>query len=145
MSSDCFSGPQVWEQWWPQTEINIVRDTHIYLFQGKQYSYDAPYSACYLAKSHSTAINPVFIGEWSIQAATMNHVGDDTRKIFFQTQLRAYLSMLAGGAFWNGKHDGTVVVGDDGSKQPSYWSWEVLDKDGIVPKAGETIVAVTCE
>ena len=145
MFSDGFSGPQVWEQWWPQTDINIVWDTHIYFFQDKQYSWDAPYSACYLAKSYATAINPVFIGEWSIQAGTLNRADDGSRKIFFQTQLQAYLGMLAGGAFWNGKHDGTVVVGDDGSKQPSYWSWEVLAKEGIIPKAGETVVAATCD
>jgi hypothetical protein len=97
-----------------------VLDTHIYFFQGKQYSFDASYSASYLAKSYAKAINAVFIGEWSIQAGTLNHVGDDTRKLFFQTQLQAYTGMLAGGAFWNAKHAGENVVGDDGSKQPIY-------------------------
>jgi hypothetical protein len=145
MFSDGFSGEQIWEQWWPQTNLNIVWDTHIYFFSGGAYTYDAPYSACYLAKSYAKAINPVFIGEWSIQAGTMNHVGDDTRKLFFQTQLQAYMGMLAGGAFWNAKHNGTGVVGDDGSKQPSYWSWSQLASDGIVPKAGDTVLAATCE
>lgn len=145
MFSDGFSGEQIWEQWWPQTNLNIVWDTHIYFFSGGAYAYDAPYSACYLAKSYAKAINPVFIGEWSIQAGTMNHVGDDTRKLFFQTQLQAYMGMLAGGAFWNAKHNGTSVVGDDGSKQPSYWSWSQLASEGIVPKAGDTVLAATCE
>jgi hypothetical protein len=145
MFSDGFSGEHVWEQWWSRTDLNIVWDTHIYFFQDKQYSYDAPYSACYLAKSYATAINPVFIGEWSIQAGTMNHIGDNQRKLFFQTQLQAYLGMLAGGAFWSAKHNGTNVVGDDGSKQPMYWSWEQLASEGIVPKAGETITAATCD
>lgn len=47
---------------------------------------------------------------WSIQAGTMNHVGDDTQKLFFQTQLQACTGMPAGGAFCNGKRNGTNVV-----------------------------------
>jgi hypothetical protein len=87
----------------------------------------------------------VFIGEWSIQAGTLNHVGDGTRKLMFQTQLQAYTGMLAGGAFWNAKHAGTNVVGDDGSKQPMYRSWEQLASEGIVPKAGEELTVATCD
>lgn len=144
MFSDGFAGEQIWEQWWGRTDLNIVWDTHIYFFTSPDYSYDSGYSACYLAKSYSTAINPVFIGEWSIQAGTMNHVGDDTRKMFFQSQLQAYMTMLNGGAFWNAKHNGTNVVGTDGSVQRDYWSWEQLASEGIVPKAGETVSAVNC-
>ncbi|KAJ4335636.1 hypothetical protein N0V95_008850 [Ascochyta clinopodiicola] len=144
MFSDGFAGEQAWEKWWSRTDLNIVWDSHIYFFSGGSYSYDAPYSACYLAKSYATAINPVFIGEWSIQAGTLNHVGDDARKIFFQTQLQAYMTSLAGGAFWNGKHNGTGIVGDDGSKQPEYWSWQQLASEGIVPKPGDAVVAASC-
>jgi aryl-phospho-beta-D-glucosidase BglC (GH1 family) len=145
MFSDGFSGPQIWEQWWPQTNLNIVWDTHIYFFSGGAYAYDSVYSACYLAKSYVSAVNPVFIGEWSIQAGAFNQVAGETRKLFFQTQLQAYLSKLAGGAFWNAKHNGTGVVGDDGSLQPMYWSWTQLASEGIVPKSGDTVVAATCE
>lgn len=144
MLSDGIAGPQIWEQWWGRTDLNIVWDTHIYFFQDKAYSWDAPYSACYLTKSYSTAINPVFIGEWSIQAGTMNHVGDNQRKLSYQTQLQAYTTMLAGGAFWNAKHKSTLVVGDDGSQQFMYWSWEQLASQGIAPRPGEKIEAATC-
>jgi aryl-phospho-beta-D-glucosidase BglC (GH1 family) len=144
MLSDGFAGEKAWEQWWPRTDLNIVWDSHIYFFQDKAYSYDAPYSACYLAKSYAEAINPVFIGEWSIQAGTMNHLGDNSRKMLFQTQLQAYTGMLAGGAFWNAKHKGPNVVGDDGSQQYFYWSWEQLASEGIVPKAGEVLDVATC-
>jgi hypothetical protein len=89
MFSDGFSGPQIWEQWWPQTNLNIVWDTHIYFFRGGAYAYDAVYSACYLAKSYVSAVNPVFVGEWSIQAGAFNYVGGDTRKLFFQMQFAA--------------------------------------------------------
>jgi hypothetical protein len=120
MLSDGFAGEKAWEQWWPRTDLNIVWDSHIYFF------------------------HPVFIGEWSIQAGTMNHLGDNTRKMLFQTQLQAYTGMLAGGAFWNAKHKGPNVVGDDGSQQYFYWSWEQLASEGIVPKAGEVLDVATC-
>ncbi|KAK5715661.1 hypothetical protein LTR17_016730 [Elasticomyces elasticus] len=139
MFSDGFSGPQTWDQWWANSTQNIVFDTHIYFFTGGSYSYDAPYGACYLAKSYQVATNPVFIGEWSIQASEFNHAGDDTRKVFFDSQFSAYTTFLNGGAFWNGKHNGTNIVGDDGTDQTFYWSWQKLASEGIVPKAGETV------
>lgn len=144
MLSDGFSGAQTWKKWWSRTDLNIVWDTHIYFFQDKAYTYDAPYSACYLTKSYSTAINPVFIGEWSVQAGPMNNIADDSRKLLFRSQLQAYTGMLAGGAFWNAKHNSTLVVGDDGSQQYMYWSWEQLASEGIVPRPGEKVEAVTC-
>ena len=41
--------------------------------------------------------------------------------------------------FWNGKHDGDAIVGEDGSEQKYYWSWELLAQEGIVPRPGEVI------
>jgi hypothetical protein len=63
-----FIGPQTWDPYWTNVDPYIVIDTHIYFFVGGSYSYDAAYSACYLAKSYQNASNPTFIGEWSIQA-----------------------------------------------------------------------------
>lgn len=144
MFSDGFAGPQIWDQWWANSTQNIVFDTHIYFFSGGSYSYDAPYAACYLAKSYQVATNPVFIGEWSIQAGTFNMVAGDTRKNFFQAQFAAYQTFLQGSSFWNGKHNGTVVVGNDGSTQKEYWSWEQLASEGIVPKPGADLSAYAC-
>ena len=139
MLSDGFIGPQTWDPYWANSTQNIVFDTHIYFFTSGAYSYDAAYGACYLAKSYQVATNPVFIGEWSIQATAFNHLGDNTRKDFFQSQVSAYQTFLNGGSFWNGKHNGTEVVGTDGSMQPYYWSWEVLASEGIVPRPGATL------
>jgi aryl-phospho-beta-D-glucosidase BglC (GH1 family) len=141
MLSDGFSGPQTWDQWWANTP-NIVIDTHIYFFQsGGGYSFDAAYSGCYLAQSYQVATNPVFIGEWSIQAAELNNIKDDSRKKLFQSQYSAYMTYLNGGAFWNAKHFGTNIVGDDNSTQEYYWSWEQIAKDGIALKPGEELTA----
>ncbi|KAI0470489.1 glycoside hydrolase superfamily [Xylariaceae sp. FL0804] len=140
MLSDGFAGPQTWDQWWANSTQNIVFDTHIYFFQsGGGYSFDAAYSGCYLAQSYQAATNPVFIGEWSIQAAGFNTINGTAREQLFRSQFSAYTTFLNGGAFWNGKHNGTNVVGDDNSTQPYYWSWEVLADEGIVPKKGETV------
>jgi aryl-phospho-beta-D-glucosidase BglC (GH1 family) len=147
MLADGFVGPQTWEKFprWVHNKENIVFDAHIYFFTGGSYSYDAPYSACYLAKSYQVATNPVFIGEWSIQASNFNSADVQQRKLFFQSQFNAYNTYLSGGAVWNGKHRGAVVVGDDGSKQPEYWGWQTMAAEGVVPKVGEELIAATCE
>jgi hypothetical protein len=44
--------------------------------------------------------------------------------------------------FWNGKHDGDAIVGDDGSAQKYYWSWELLASEGIVPRPGDKLEAL---
>jgi hypothetical protein len=44
--------------------------------------------------------------------------------------------------FWNGKHDGDTIVGDDGSAQKYYWSWEILASEGIVPRPGDKLEAL---
>jgi aryl-phospho-beta-D-glucosidase BglC (GH1 family) len=137
--SDGFIGPQTWNPYWTDVDPYIVIDTHIYFFVGGSYSYDAAYGACYLAKSYVNASNPVFIGEWSIQATLHNHLGDNTRRDFYHGQFQAYNSYLNGGMFWNGKHDGDAIVGEDGSEQKNYWSWEILAQDGIVPRPGDQL------
>jgi aryl-phospho-beta-D-glucosidase BglC (GH1 family) len=140
--SDGFIGPQTWNRYWTNVDAHIVFDTHIYFFVGGSYSYDAAYGACYLAKSYTSSANPVFIGEWSIQATSFNHLGDNTRQDFYRAQLQAYTSYLNGGMFWNGKHDGNAIVGDDGSEQKYYWSWEILASEGIVPRPGDKLEAL---
>lgn len=137
--SDGFIGPQTWDPYWTNVDPYIVIDTHIYFFVGGSYSYDAAYGACYLAKSYQNASNPTFIGEWSIQATNFNHLGDNTRRDFYRSQLQAYTQYLSGGMFWNGKHDGDAIVGDDGSAQKYYWSWEILASEGIVPRPGDKL------
>ncbi|KAM0705899.1 hypothetical protein Q7P35_007259 [Cladosporium inversicolor] len=137
--SDGFIGPQTWNPYWNNADPYIVIDTHIYFFVGGSYSYDAAYGANYLAKSYGASTNPVFIVEWSIQATLHNHLGDNTRRDFYRGQFQAYSKYLNGGMFWNGKHAGDAVVGEDGSQQKYYWSWEILASEGIVPKPGDQI------
>lgn len=71
-----------------------------------------------------------------------NHLGDNTRRDFYRSQLQAYTQYLSGGMFWNGKHDGDAIVGDDGSAQKYYWSWEILASEGIVPRPGDKLEAL---
>ncbi|CAD0089800.1 unnamed protein product [Aureobasidium vineae] len=137
--ADGFIGPQTWDPYWTNVDDHLVIDTHIYFFVGGSYSYDAAYGACYLAKSYQNASNPTFIGEWSIQATNFNHLGDNTRRDFYRSQLQAYSQYLQGGMFWNGKHDGDAIVGDDGSAQKYYWSWEILASEGVVPHPGDKL------
>ncbi|KAF4963113.1 hypothetical protein FSARC_8826 [Fusarium sarcochroum] len=145
MLSDGFAGPNIWDQWWANSKQNIVFDTHIYYFIGGSYPQTAPYEACYLAKSYENATNPVFIGEWSIQATSFNSKDVATRKNFFYSQAAAYEKYLNGGTFWSGKHFGTNVIGDkDGSTQESYWSFTQLIKDGVIVKRGQEGKVVQC-
>lgn len=62
----------------------------------------------------------------------------------FQPQWNAFRTFLQGGSFWNGKHHGVAVVGDDGSTQPYYWSWQQFASEGIVPKVGDNLTVFTC-
>ena len=144
MLSDGFAGPQVWEPFWANSKQNIVFDTHIYFFSQGTYAYDAPYDACYLAKSYQNATNPVFIGEWSIQASKYNSGDVATRSLFYNSQMAAYMKFLHGGSFWNAKHFGNVVVGTDGSDQTYYWSWEKLAQQGVVVKSGVSVDTTSC-
>ncbi|KAL2065911.1 hypothetical protein VTL71DRAFT_3581 [Oculimacula yallundae] len=144
MLSDGFAGPQIWEPVWANSNQNIVIDTHIYFFSQGTYAYDAPYDACYLAKSYQVSTNPVFIGEWSIQASKFNSGDVPTRSLFYNSQLAAYLKFLAGGSFWNAKHFGDVIVGTDGTDQSNFWSWEKLAQQGVVVKAGVPVDTATC-
>ncbi|KAG4420188.1 hypothetical protein IFR04_006664 [Cadophora malorum] len=117
MLADGFAGRQVWEPFWGNSNQNIVFNTRIYFFSQGTYAYDAPYDACYLAKSYQNATYPVFIGEWSIQDSKYNSGDVASRSLFYNSQLAAYMKFLHGGSFWNAKHFGSVVVGTDGTDQ----------------------------
>ncbi|KAH9890241.1 glycoside hydrolase superfamily [Xylariomycetidae sp. FL2044] len=145
MLSDGFSGEQAWEKYWGNSQANLVFDTHIYFFSGSTYSYSGPYDACYLAKSYSNTTLPVFIGEWSIQAAAFNTGDVEQRALFYQTQFDAYIKYVHGGAFWNGKHAGPNVVGDDGTDQTYYWSFQKMASQGVIKKPGEQTNTITCD
>ncbi|KAH9897500.1 glycoside hydrolase superfamily [Xylariomycetidae sp. FL2044] len=144
MLSDGFSGQPAWNEWWADNTQNIVFDTHIYFFVGGSYGAYAYYDACYLAKSYAEHTQPVFLGEWSIQATVMNTGDVDIRSLFYYTQLDAYVKYLSGGAMWNGKHFGTDIVGDDGTDQSWYWGWSKMASQGVVKKPGETYTTYEC-
>jgi hypothetical protein len=78
------------------------------------------------------------------EAQNFNHLGDNTRRDFYRSQLQAYTQYLSGGMFWNGKHDGDAIVGDDGPVQKYYWSWELLASEGIVPRPGNKLESLCC-
>ncbi|KAH9224688.1 hypothetical protein DL95DRAFT_473290 [Leptodontidium sp. 2 PMI_412] len=101
---------------------NIVSDAHNYFPSQGTYTYEV----CNLAKPYQNATNPVFIGEWSIQASKFNTGDVKTRSLFYNSQLAAQMKFLQGRAFWNAKHFGNVVVGTDSTDQSFYWSWQKL-------------------
>ncbi|KAG9662766.1 putative glycerophosphodiester phosphodiesterase, partial [Aureobasidium melanogenum] len=78
---------------------HLVIDTHIYFFTGGAYSFDAAYGACYLAKSYQNASNPTLIGEWSIQATSFNHLGDNNRRDFPPVSCKHTLTIRAAKRF----------------------------------------------
>ncbi|KAI1864409.1 uncharacterized protein JN550_008966 [Neoarthrinium moseri] len=145
MLSDGFAGPLMWEEWWGTNTENIVFDTHIYYFIGGSYGFAAQYDSCYSAKVWESHKQPVFIGEWSIQATMGNSADFDQRSLFYYSQWDAYNTYMSGGAFWNGKHMGTNVIGDDSTDQSYYWSFQKLASQGVIKKLGETYTAYTCE
>ncbi|KAF5971501.1 triacylglycerol lipase II precursor [Fusarium coicis] len=79
---------------------------------------------------------PVFVGEWSIQAATKNTFASRARNL--NTGLKAWAAYTQGSAYWTWKFFGIVPVDGEGT-QGNYWNYSGFVKMGVItPPSGAT-------
>ncbi|KAG5787746.1 hypothetical protein H9Q69_013190 [Fusarium xylarioides] len=120
--------------------INLVFDVHDYYFAGRPTtSQNLGEFICSDAKSTVSTASPkflVFVGEWSIQAASNNTFASRARNI--NTGLKAWAAYTQGSAYWTWKFFGNEPVDGKGT-QGDYWNYSDFVKMGIVnPSSGAT-------
>ncbi|SPJ86925.1 uncharacterized protein FTOL_11950 [Fusarium torulosum] len=121
---------------------NLVFDVHDYYFAGRPTtSQNLPEFICIDAKNtvSTTSLKfPVFIGEWSIQAASNNTFASRARNL--NTGLKAWATYTRGSAYWTWKFFGNEPVNGEGT-QGDYWNYSDFVKMGLInPSSG-----VSCE
>ncbi|OAL49792.1 endo-beta-1,3-glucanase [Pyrenochaeta sp. DS3sAY3a] len=130
MLQDSFKGEEYWATRLPGT-ANVVIDTHIYYFAGRQCS---PESALPLivqdAKgAQKTGTFPVVIGEWSIETEFKNDLS--LRKELYESGRAAFNQYTQGNIYWSARVDSDAKVSGEGGKR-EYWSFLDMIKDGVV-------------
>jgi hypothetical protein len=134
-----FQGSFKGEAYWSPSfdaKSNLVFDVHNYYFAGRPAtSANLPSLLCSDAKSSAgDGKFPVFVGEWSIQAATRNTLA--SRPTNLNTGVAAWKQYTRGSAYWTYKFFGNVPVDGEGV-QGDYWSYSEFIKDGFIePLAG---------
>jgi len=109
----------------------LVFDVHNYYFAGRPAtSANLPMWFCIDAQNAAgDGKFPVFVGEWSIQAA-----GDNTfasRAGNLNTGIKVWDQYTRGSAYWTYKFSGNVPVAGEGV-QGDYWSYEKFIDMGII-------------
>ncbi|KAF5011903.1 hypothetical protein FDECE_2036 [Fusarium decemcellulare] len=113
------------EYWSPKFEqgANIVFDVHNYYFAGRPTTFaNVPTFICSDAKaSKGDGKFPVFVGEWSIQAAQNNTFASRSKNL--NTGIAAWAKYTRGSAYWTYRFYGNASVNGEGT-QGDYWSYE---------------------
>ncbi|KAL4924017.1 glycoside hydrolase [Aspergillus undulatus] len=130
MLQDCFLSEEHWSPYFP-SGTNLVIDQHVYYFAASGvYSQWANGAICGQASVlPGDGKIPVFVGEWALQTLYSNSF--DNRRNLFETQRFAWGKYVAGGAFWNIKHNSSALVDGQGM-QRDYWSFETLLDEGVI-------------
>ncbi|KAL4883006.1 glycoside hydrolase superfamily [Aspergillus karnatakaensis] len=130
MLQDNFLSEEHWSPYFP-AGTNLVIDQHVYYFAASGvYSQWANGAICGQASVLSgDGKFPVFVGEWALQTLYNNQF--EERQALFETQRYAWMLYAQGGAFWNIKHNSSVVVDGQGM-QRDYWSFMDLLEEGVV-------------
>jgi hypothetical protein len=125
-----FRGEAFWSQYF-EAGTPIVFDVHNYYFAGRpSTSENVPEMICQDAKySAGDGKFPIFIGEWSIQAAQENTFA--SRGVNLNTGLRVWAKFATGSAYWTYRFSGNVPVEGEGV-QGDYWSYEKFIDMGII-------------
>jgi aryl-phospho-beta-D-glucosidase BglC (GH1 family) len=130
MFQGSFRGEPYWSSSFPTT-TNLVFDVHNYYFAGRPTT-SATVSADICADAQLSAGDakfPVFIGEWSIQAASANTLA--SRRKNLNTGLYAFAKYTKGSAYWTARFYGNVKVDGEGV-QGDYWNYEEFVRLGYV-------------
>jgi aryl-phospho-beta-D-glucosidase BglC (GH1 family) len=125
-----FKGEEFWSPHFDKT-TPIVFDVHNYYFAGRPTTSDnVSQFICTDAKSSvGDGKFPVFIGEWSIQAASNNTFSSRAENL--NTGLRTWQKYTRGSAYWTYRFFGNVPVNGEGV-QGDYWSYEKFIGLGII-------------
>ncbi|KAH6847212.1 glycoside hydrolase superfamily [Chaetomium sp. MPI-CAGE-AT-0009] len=109
----------------------LVFDVHNYYFAGRPTtSANVPQFMCADARaSAGDGKFPVFVGEWSVQAASNNTLA--SREANLNAGLRAWEQYTRGSAYWTYRFSGNVPVDGEGV-QGDYWSYETFIGMGII-------------
>ncbi|CAH0025083.1 unnamed protein product [Clonostachys rhizophaga] len=93
---------------------------HNYYFAGSPTtSANLPQFLCQDAQNAVDDRFPVFVGEWSIEAASNNTLVSRPRNL--NTGLKAWAQYTRGSSFWTWKFRGNVPVNGEGT-QAKYWN-----------------------
>jgi hypothetical protein len=121
------------EYWSPHFDVStpLVFDMHNYYFAGRPTT-SANVAQFMCADARASAGDgkfPVFVGEWSVQAAGTNTLS--SRGANLNTGLRAWEEYTRGSAYWTYRFFGNVPVDGEGV-QGDYWSYETFIELGMV-------------
>ncbi|KAL1652728.1 hypothetical protein SLS61_004710 [Didymella pomorum] len=130
MFQGSFKGEAFWSSRFP-ANTNLVFDVHNYYFAGRNTDSDTlTTDICSDAKaSAGDGKFPVFIGEWSIEAAADNKFTNRAKNL--NTGLFAFGKFTQGSAYWTAKFFGNVPVAGEGV-QGDYWNYSAFIDTGII-------------
>ncbi|KAH8201598.1 hypothetical protein TruAng_004204 [Truncatella angustata] len=110
---------------------NLVFDTHNYYFAGRPTT--SANIGSYICSDAKTSASdgkfPVFIGEWSIQAASNNTLM--SREVNLNKGLYAWAKYTQGSAPWTTRMYGYAAVSGEGT-QSDYWNFEYFLNLGFI-------------
>ncbi|KAJ5476714.1 hypothetical protein N7475_002443 [Penicillium sp. IBT 31633x] len=136
MFQDSFKGEEYWSGNFSPSD-NIVFDVHNYYFEGRNTtSLNEPSFICTDAEANpGDGRFPVFVGEWSIQAAYNNSLA--LREQNLNVGLYAFYEYAQGASYWTWKFSGNATVDGQGT-QADYWNYEAfVDEGWIHPSASD--------
>ncbi|KAL2817867.1 glycoside hydrolase superfamily [Aspergillus granulosus] len=123
-----FKLPEYWTDGFSRGD-NIVFDMHNYYFEGRNTSSEnlPEYILSDAQAKSGDGSFPVFVGEWSIQAAYNNSFALRERNL--KAGLEAWEEYTQGSCYWTAKFEGNGTINGEGS-QKDYWSFERFIKEG---------------
>ncbi|KAL2872153.1 glycoside hydrolase superfamily [Aspergillus lucknowensis] len=112
-------------------DANLVFDMHNYYFEGRETSSEnlPGYILSDAMMKCGDGTFPVFVGEWSIQAAYNNSFALRERNL--RVGLEAWEEYTQGSCYWAAKYDGDGTVDGEGS-QKDYWTFERFIEAGFL-------------
>ncbi|KAL4868124.1 hypothetical protein BDV12DRAFT_209354 [Aspergillus spectabilis] len=125
-----FKLPEYWSGNF-SSSVNIVFDMHNYYFEGRETTSDnlPGYMRSDAETKSGDGRFPVFVGEWSIQAAFNNSLQARERNL--RAGLKIWREFGMGSAYWTARFEGNTTVDGEGS-QKDYWSFERFAEMGFL-------------
>ncbi|CEN62160.1 hypothetical protein ASPCAL08799 [Aspergillus calidoustus] len=125
----CFKLPDYWTGGFSRGD-NVVFDMHNYYFGGRETSSEnlPEFIRSDAQNKSGDGTFPVFVGEWSIQAAHNNSFALRERNL--KVGLEAWEEYTQGSCYWTAKFEGKGTIDGEG-RQRDYWSFERFIEEGF--------------